>query len=148
MKIIVTSTLNIPFEQVRRLILRPDTMHAISRPIMYFKPLSPAGFPEHWDHLRTYKVKLTLLGFIPLGWQVIKPEVRKDTKELFVMVDAGSGQLTKQWDHSITIQRDGSETRYRDEVDVQAMFPLLTPIIASFAWIYYHHRQRRWRNFD
>lgn len=146
MKITVKSTLDIPFEQVRKRILRPDTMQLVSKPIVHFTPVAPAQFPMYWDSGKTYNVKLMLLGYIPLGMHNIKPDIRKDTTEMFVMVDVGSGQMAKQWDHSITIQRDGFKTRYRDEVNVRAKLPLLTPVVAGFAWIYYHHRQRRLKN--
>ena len=58
--------------------------------------------------------------------------------------DNGYGPLIKRWDHWIAIAADeGGTTHYTDRVAIEA--GLITPLITTFARVFYAHRQRRWR---
>ncbi len=57
--------------------------------------------------------------------------------------DDGRGTLASTWDHLIVIQASGHGCSYTDRIEVKA--GVLTLLVWSFAWVFYLHRQRRWR---
>ena len=58
--------------------------------------------------------------------------------------DNGSSAIIKKWDHWITISPNAEGgTRYSDDVEVSA--GIMTPVIWALAWVFYWHRQKRWR---
>ena len=85
-----------------------------------------------------------LAGFLPLGRQWIDISSVETADGSFRMRDNGRGDLVHRWDHWITIlpHVDGN-CSYADEVEVEA--GLQTPLVWIFAWVFYAHRQRRWR---
>lgn len=143
MKITVSSTFDLPFEKARQLILRPDTMQTVARPMMNFRAVSPKNLPEQWEAGKIYRIKLYSFGFIPLGWYDIKIEIDQDDKNIVIGRDRGHGQIVNIWNHAIIIKRGGDKTHYSDEVDVHA--GLFTLLIAFYAKIFYRHRQKRWK---
>lgn len=143
MKITVRSTFDLSFETTRQLIFQPATMQTVASPIMQFKPLSPTKLPKQWKANEIYRIKLYVFDFIPLGWYDIKIEIDKDEKDICIGRDRGHGQAVNVWDHTIIIERQGDRTAYSDEVDVHA--GIFTPLVAGFAKLFYHHRQKRWK---
>jgi hypothetical protein len=86
---------------------------------------------------------MSLMGFLPLGWQTIRieyPPVQGATRALR---DNGFGPLIRKWDHMIEVSADARGTRYTDRVTIDA--GALTPLIVIFARYFYAHRQKRWR---
>lgn len=54
------------------------------------------------------------------------------------------GGAVRTWNHVITVTPlDGDRCRYEDVIDIDA--GVLTPVVATFARIFYAHRQRNWR---
>jgi hypothetical protein len=93
-----------------------------------------------------YLVKLRLFGMLPFGKQWIvtsvhDPKTGEWPKQLR---DNGSSAIIKKWDHWITISPNAEGgTRYSDDVEVSA--GIMTPVIWALAWVFYWHRQKRWR---
>jgi len=126
------------WEEVRR----PELLTHVCHPILRFKPLDPAAFPEIWS-VGDFRVGLRLFGVIPLGWQMVSIHFPRGAGGEKQVRDKGHGFLIRVWDHLITLTPEGEGTRYVDEVEIRA--GLLTPIFWLFAKLFYAHRQRRWR---
>jgi hypothetical protein len=139
----ISSVFAAPFEEVRRLVLRPQTMVIISRPVVNFLPIAPARFPGQWADGQTYRVRILIFGFIPGGWYEIRIRLIKDDKDTFIGVDEGRGLLAPTWKHTVTLKRRNMETIYTDEVAIEA--GRLTPFVRLFAKVIYRRRQRRWK---
>lgn len=140
-KIVRTTTLPAPADEVWALLQRPDTLRHVSRPILSFTPQG-APFPETW-HEGVWEVSLRLFGVLPLGRQSIVIVHVPASDGVRRIRDAGHGALARRWDHLITIEARGAQTRYTDAVTIEAGW--LTAPVAVFARIFYAHRQRRWR---
>lgn len=111
-------------------------------PLLRFTPKGNRPLPRVWTP-GEYRVSMWLFGFIPIGWQAVvisEPEPEGDRR--FIR-DNGYGPLVKRWDHLITIAPGTAGTTiYTDRVIIEA--GLLTPLVATFAEIFYAFRQRRW----
>jgi hypothetical protein len=112
----------------------------IAKPLLIFVANEPPQFPVQWADA-TYWVSMRLFGIIPLGKQAIV--ISHPPADIFTLRDNGHSALIQTWDHVITIAPSGSGTLYRDQVVIEA--GLLTPLVWLFALLFYHHRQRRWR---
>jgi hypothetical protein len=118
----------------------PQLLLYIAKPLVRFVALEPPQFPLTWAD-GTYRVSMRLFGIIPLGKQAIV--ISHPPADIFTLRDNGHSALIRTWDHTITITPSGTGTLYRDQVVIEA--GLLTPLVWSFALLFYHHRQRRWR---
>lgn len=142
-QVIVSSIFNRPFEDIRQLVLQPQTMVIISRPVVVFVPVSPLHLPAQWADGQTYRVRILLFGLIPVGWYEIRIRLVRDQKDVFIGKDQGRGLITPTWDHTVILKRRGTQTVYRDKIDIAAGW--LTPLVALFAKAIYTRRQRRWK---
>jgi ligand-binding SRPBCC domain-containing protein len=117
-------------------------MH-VAAPLIRFVPKASSPFPRVWAP-GEYRAWMRLFGVLPIGWQaVVISEPAPDGETRFIR-DNGYGPLVRRWDHWITIAPDvNGTTRYTDRVEIEA--GLLTPLIVTFARVFYAHRQRRWR---
>ena len=150
MKLRVTTMIDAPVEKVWQEVCSTRLLAYVASPLMAFDPVDPPRLPARWE-AGDYRVMMKALGFLPLGKQIIG--IRYPRGELagreanagpLQLRDAGSGALTKVWDHLITISaRDDGRTCYIDDVEIKA--GLLTPFIWLFALVFYRHRQARWR---
>jgi hypothetical protein len=137
------AVLDVSADRAWGMVRRSSLLQHVSYPLQVFEPLEPDALPEVWAD-GGYKVRCRLFGLIPVGEQWINISTLEAGPDRFVLRDDGHGDLAKRWDHRIIIQRlSGERCRYTDEVKVDA--GLLTPFVVAFAWIFYRHRQRRWR---
>lgn len=117
----------------------------IAWPLMRFIPVGSEPL-AHFKQGGRYLVKLRLLGMLPFGTQWIATSVHQPERGAWPkrLRDNGYSALIRQWDHWITISPDGKDrTRYSDDVEISA--GIMTPFIWAFAYVFYWHRQRRWR---
>ncbi|WP_373488908.1 hypothetical protein [Blastomonas sp.] len=144
MRISISTVLDAPFAKVREELGKSRLLVHVTAPLVKFRPITPPSFPSEWRDGR-YLVAMLLGGVLPLGRQWIEiSHPKPESSSVYRIRDNGSGQLVRTWDHHITIhERPDGRTDYLDEVEIKA--GLLTPIIASFAALFYRHRQRRWR---
>jgi ligand-binding SRPBCC domain-containing protein len=139
-KIVLSTSLPAPAEDVWALVQRPATLLFVSRPILTFTPIH-APLPEVWAE-GDYEVAMRFLGVLPVGRQHVVIVNEPCADGVFRIRDAGHGGMAKTWDHLITIEAQGDRTRYTDEVMIDA--GKLTRPVALFARVFYAHRQRRW----
>ncbi|AUH35771.1 hypothetical protein CUV01_19510 (plasmid) [Paracoccus tegillarcae] len=141
-EIVLSSYLNAPLDRIWTEVQRPELLSFVARPIVEFSPVVPSSFPEAWE-AGDYIVSMAWRGIVPLGRQTISishPEAPSGTRQLR---DNGHSAMIKRWDHLITLELDGSGTRYTDRVAIEA--GILTLPVARFAESFYAHRQRRWQ---
>lgn len=141
-EIVLSCHLNAPLDRIWAEVQRPELLSFVASPILSFRPEIPDQFPERWE-AGDYIVSMRWRGIIPLGRQTISishPEAPAGSKQVR---DNGHSALIKRWDHVITLEPDGSGTRYTDRVTITAG-PITLPV-AMFARSFYAHRQRRWR---
>ena len=112
----------------------------IAWPLISFTPIANTSLPEIW-HEGRYWVVLKLFGFIPLCKQAIV--ISYPSTSIFILRDDGHNVLIPKWEHVITIEPSGNNTRYRDLVTIEA--GILTPVFWLFAKVFYCYRQYRWR---
>lgn len=116
----------------------------ITFPLAVFISREPGGFPEVWPE-GAHRVWIFILGFLPFGSQTIRISRQgPDASGTFKIRDQGSGWMVPVWDHHIEIAPAGEgQTAYRDTVHIKA--GPLTPIVWSYAAVFYRWRQWRWR---
>ncbi|MBI5589142.1 MAG: hypothetical protein HY881_01535 [Deltaproteobacteria bacterium] len=138
-----TSEFAIDAEIAWQEVLKPRLLDFVAYPMLRFEYLDPATRPAIWNP-GNYLVDMRVLGLIPFGTQVIGIEIPDDTGAVRQLRDNGHSRLIRTWDHRVMVEPLGyGRCRYTDEIHVQA--GLLTPFIWMFAWIFYRHRQRRWK---
>lgn len=142
MKACIETILDCPPDRVWSEVQTSRLLLEVMYPVLKFKPLPGAAFPERWQHGNTVLGNGYAFSFIPLGVHTLKFESidaarrRISTRE--------SNYFVRKWDHVISVNRaPGGRTHYSDEIEIDA--GLLTPIVWLYANIFYRHRQRRWR---
>lgn len=150
LRICLTSTLPAPAEWVAAQLQTTALFRQITAPLLQFTPVR-GPWPTHWP-LGDTELRFSLFGLLPMGRQTarISAHACAIPGAWPLLRDNGTGQLMRVWDHRITVHSlPGAPERtcYTDEVFVRARhLPwLMTPISAAFAWVFYRHRQRRWR---
>jgi hypothetical protein len=123
-------------------IIKPESLRFVAAPLLRFEPLVAGELAGEWIVDKTYVVRLSFLGFLPLGQHRIK----------IVTIDRGtntiesqeSGSLARVWNHTMRFHPSGAgQLRYTDEIEIKA--GLLTIFVWAFAHLFYRHRQRRWK---
>ena len=139
----LSTYLDAPPDAVWEALQFPATMAHVAWPMLTFKPIDPPHLPERWSP-GDYLVSLRFFG-LPIGRQVLGVSVPPAEGDVRYVRDLGGGGLARVWDHLVSVAPEGNGTRYADHMRVEAGW--LTPLVAGFAWVFYHHRQRRWRRF-
>jgi hypothetical protein len=137
----VSTSLAAPPDDVEAHLRTSRLLLHVSSPLVKFTPCAGMQLPESWEE-GTYWVSLRLLGIIPFGKQAIVISFPEFSGS-FAMRDNGYSRVVKKWDHRITVEPSESGTLYRDHVTIEA--GAFTPIVWTFAQLFYRHRQRRWR---
>jgi len=129
-------------EQLWEKIMDPKSLQFVAAPILQFIPAGKNELYREWKVDRNYELKLYLFGILPLGRHTIRlvnidrSENKIESKE--------TGLLAQEWNHTIQFQEiEENRVHYSDTIVIKA--GLLTPMIWSFAHLFYRHRQRRWR---
>jgi hypothetical protein len=136
----VSTRLECPAAEAQRHVRTTRLLQYIAHPLIRFVPEQelPAEIPDEG----TFRVRMYLLGVVPLGWQAIVVSFPEHAGG-FCLRDNGYSPLISRWDHVITIEPAGDGTLYRDRVAIEA--GVITPLVWLFAQAFYRHRQRRWR---
>lgn len=146
MLLTLTTRFACPAERCFDEVQTPRLLMHIAKPIVHFTPVNPPQLPLRWEE-RDYEVAIHLLGFFPLGRQMVRisgqDHSARDGRFSVELRDNGSGTLMSRWDHRIFIRSAEDGCDYTDQVDIRA--GLLTPFVWLFALGLYAHRQRRWR---
>jgi hypothetical protein len=129
-------------EQLWDEICRPDSLRFVSAPLLHFEPRVAGDLDSEWAVGKTYPLRLSLFGFLPIGEHRITL-VRID-REANLIESRESGALSPVWNHTIRFhQLRDDKLHYTDEIEIQA--GLLSGIIWTFSHLFYRHRQRRWK---
>jgi hypothetical protein len=128
----------------------PRVFRAVAAPLTSFESLEDGGFPEVWPD-GEHRVRVTAIGGVPLGEQVVNVSVREvstsSTGEARIFVDTGRGvsgvlSVVTFWEHSMAISpASGGHTLYRDQLKFQA--GALTPLLWPVYWAYWQWRGYR-----
>lgn len=133
------------FEKITSYVMLSKTLDYIAKPMVFFEPADPNGFPENWGN-GEYLAKMKLFGVIPISSQTIVIEKIKVTSpNEFILRDNGYSSLINTWDHWIFIRKTKKENlvRYIDRIEIKA--GILTIFIVIFASVFYRWRQFRWK---
>ena len=142
MKVSVSTYLDAPPQRIWQEVRTTKLLQHVNFPLLKFQPIDPPKWPEVWEE-KDYLAKMFLFSFLPFGIQVLGVRFDDLGEGNYRLRDEGRGDVAKVWDHVIFIKPEGDGTRYTDEISVKAGW--MTIIVVSFAWILYHHRQRKWR---
>lgn len=143
MKLTITTELSCTAERAWEEVQQSRLLIHVAAPIISFRAIQSEGFPTIWQEGR-YAAQMKLFGIIPLGKQDVVIEYPITNDGSFQVRDNGQGTIAKRWDHRIIIQSlPAGNAQYTDSIEVEA--GVLTPFVAAFAWIFYRHRQKRWR---
>lgn len=138
----ISTTFDCTTEQLWAEISRPASLRFVAAPLLHFEPLVPGDLDGEWVTGKTYPLRLSLFGFLPMGEHRIML-VRID-REANRIESRESGTLSPVWNHTIRFHPLGDgKLHYSDEIEIQA--GLLTGVIWAFAHLFYRHRQRRWK---
>jgi hypothetical protein len=141
MTVRVSSRLPAPAERVWELLLRKDTFLYITRGMIGYADT------DRWPEVMfspgtTLATRVRLFGRGPGSRHEVRV-VRVDEAERVIETEE-SGALVSVWAHRMCVEAvpDG-ECRYTDRIELRA--GLLTPVVWSFACVFYQNRQRRWK---
>lgn len=129
-------------QQCLQQILSPRLLDYVSWPMVSLLPIDPPVLPAQWQEEK-YRMQLRLFGCIAFGEQTINISVACRNPDRIELRDNGYGSVISKWDHKITLQPAGDCVIYTDRIDIAA--GILTPAVWAFAWLFYRHRQRRWK---
>lgn len=138
-----TTELTLPWslERVADALQDPMMMQRVAAPFIRFTPIEPMSFPTRWVKGSTYRMRLALLGFLPMGWQQMTI-TNEAQPEKFTLIDTGPGQIVKQWDHRVDLTSVPGGTRYHETLILAA--GLMTPIVWLGMSVVMWWRRRRW----
>ncbi|MBN2389791.1 MAG: hypothetical protein JXR84_03650 [Anaerolineae bacterium] len=123
-------------------IIRPESLQFVASPLLHFEPLVAGDLNGEWIVGKTYVVRLSSFGFLPLGQHRIKIVTIDRATNTIESQEGGS--LARVWNHTMRFYPIGAgRLRYTDEIEIKA--GLLTAFIWAFAHLFYRHRQRRWK---
>jgi ligand-binding SRPBCC domain-containing protein len=137
----VKSRLAAPPDQVWQLLLSKETLLFITRGMMTFT--DSEDWPEPLFSPGTkIDTRVRLFGRGPaFPHQVRIVRVDETKREIDTEEDGG---LLDIWNHRMHVEAVSSEeSLYTDHIELRA--GLITPVIWSFAFVYYRYRHRRWR---
>ena len=122
---------------------RVDTLVAVARPLLVFRPGLPGtALPERWPVGVPVPMRLWAFGAVPLGRHTLLVESADD--EAMTVQTRERSPLLRRWDHRITVAPAGpGRALYADTVEVDA--GPLTPAVALVARLFFRHRHRRWQ---
>ncbi|GAA1687927.1 hypothetical protein GCM10009792_04660 [Microcella alkalica] len=128
----------------------PAVFRAVSGPWTRVESLEPGGFPERWPG-GEHRVRLKLLGVVPMGVQVIRLSdeslVLSDGSTERIVHDAGGSvsgpmRVVRSWHHRMAISTaPAGRTLFRDRLDVGA--GILTPVVMVGFWVFWQLRARQ-----
>lgn len=151
MRVHLNLVLDCPADAAWEAVHSPAVFRAVSGPLTTVESLEPGGFPERWpggDH----RVRLRMLGVVPMGTQLIRLRDENLTDGTRVVHDeggplSGAMRIVTHWHHRMAISPDerapDARTRFRDTLEVSA--GLLTPVAWLGFWMFWQLRARQLR---
>ena len=141
-QITIESVILSPPRTVWAAVRRTDTLAAVARPLLVFRPAPGQTLPEQWPVGVPVQMRLWAFGAVPLGPHTLFVESADD--EAMTVQTRELSPLLRRWDHRITVAPSGPEhALYADEVEIDA--GMFTPVVAAVARLFFRHRHRRWQ---
>lgn len=138
----ISTTFDCTAEQLWAEISRPASLRFVAAPLLHFEPLAAGDLDGEWVVGKTYPLRLSLFGFLPVGAHRIT--LINIDRAANLIESRESGALSPIWNHTIRFHPLGNgKLHYSDEIEIQA--GLLTGVIWIFAHLFYRHRQQRWK---
>lgn len=138
----ISTTFECTAEQFWDKIVEPKSLQYVAAPLLRFEPLVAGELDGEWIVGKTYEVRLSALGFLPVGRHRI--EIVAIDRTTNTIESQESGSLARVWNHTIRFHPAGTgQLRYTDAIEIKA--GVLTVFIWAFAHLFYRHRQRRWK---
>lgn len=123
--------------------LTPRLLMQVAHPMVAFVPMDK-NFSLDSYPVPKANFYVKLFGFVPMGVHTMRLSEEKKEKGYRIRDDGYSG-LCKAWDHVMSIDACQGGCCYSDNVEIKA--GILTSVICLYAWLFYSHRQHRWRRF-
>jgi hypothetical protein len=148
MRVLLKLTLDCEPEAAWRAIQSPTVFREASMPLLDFKSLEAAGFPNRWEE-GVHPVEIRALG-IPIGTQSIRIELPDRRHEgVQILRDNGGGlsgatTVFTKWDHRMAIAASPDQpgkTLYRDRLLFSA--GALSPAVWPSMWAFWQLRGAR-----
>lgn len=137
MRVTLRLTLEAPVDAVWEALHSPAVFRAVSGPVTTADSLEPGGFPQRWSSA-DHRVRLRLLGIVPMGTQRIRLRDEELDDTTRVVHDEG-GPLTgamrvvRAWHHRMAISPDpaapDARTQFLDTLELDA------GVFTLFAWL-------------
>ena len=142
----LSTYLEAPPEKVWSAVKKPSTFAYVTKGLMDAAVLTGSsleGMPdEDWAQAgRKIELKLKALSAIPLWRHTI--EIQSVDEQNRTIQTSERGGAVKSWRHRITVEPEGTGSRYRDRVEIEA--GVATPAVHALALMLYRYRQARWR---
>jgi hypothetical protein len=142
MKVDISTALSCQAERVWVELQTIALLQRVAWPLARLKPAGNARFPPRWSEGMTFRCRLYIFGFIPIGVRTLHVERLDQNKR--EMQTREHDPLVRTWDHLISVSARGAEgTIYRDQIEINA--GALTFVVWAWANWFYRHRQSRWR---
>jgi ligand-binding SRPBCC domain-containing protein len=142
MKVDVSTVLSCPAEKVWAELQTVALLQRVAWPLARLTPVGNTCFPLRWVEGMTFRCRLYIFGFIPIGARTLHVERLDQNKR--EMQTREHDPLVRTWDHLISVAASGAEeTLYRDQIEIDA--GALTFVVWAWANWFYRHRQSRWR---
>lgn len=123
-------------------IIEPGSLQFVASPLLTFVPVESDALKGEWQVDGDYSLQLYFMNFVPLGRHTIR--LVKIDRSTSTIVSEERGSLARVWNHRIHFQEVApGKLAYVDEIEICAGW--LTPLIWTFAHVFYRHRQRRWK---
>ncbi len=139
-RVVRTSRLPLPADQVWLLMLRPATMLYVLHGLLDFPVWKDRHTPITEGESGTGRVRLFRL--VPFArWSIHVHTVDADSR---VIATEESGGMFRRWAHTLRVEPiDATSCHYTDIIDLDAgaLTPVTLPIVSAIFW----HRHRRWR---
>ena len=132
MKISLSTQLNASLEEVWAALHDPGVFQSVSAPFLRFRAEAQDGFPERWESGKTYVVRASALGLLPLGTQEINPVTSSEGMRRQFR-DNGRGltgalAAVSSFQHTMTLEPSGvGPTTLHDTLEFSA--GALTPLM-------------------
>lgn len=138
-----TSTFPADSDTIWQHLLELPTLQHVAHPYASFTPVCTEQ-SNQWQAGVSYRFHFRLFCLVPLGVHTI--QVQEIDRAALTIYTHESNPHVPVWNHRIVLHPvDDEHTSYTDEVEIGTGWK--TPFVFLWAWLFYGHRQRKWRKW-
>ncbi|WP_207220034.1 hypothetical protein [Emticicia agri] len=141
-KLTIASSMEMNIDEAWQRVKTSALLEFLSEGKVTFKPTG-GHFPETWKQGSTITTRMLINGFFPFGGlhTLFFEKIDEENK---IIQTREHDAFAKVWDHTIELQYINKEILvYQDEIIIYG--GILTPILSSWARMFFRHRHRRWQ---